>query len=55
MADAVAGPPAARAEVDRARLERFSSAAAAQRLRAVYGGLLGRAGRSPNRPAATSR
>ena len=55
MADAVGGPPAARVEVDRARLERFSSAAAARRLRAVYGEMLGRAGRSPNRPAATSR
>ena len=52
LGDAVAGTPAARAQADRARLERYSSAAAAERLRAVYGELLGR---SPNRPAATSR
>jgi glycosyltransferase involved in cell wall biosynthesis len=52
LGDAVAGAPAARAEVDRARLERFSSAAAAERLRAVYAELLGR---SPKRPATTSR
>jgi alpha-1,6-mannosyltransferase len=52
LGDAVAGAPAARAEVDRARRERFSSAAAAERLRAVYAELLGR---SPKRPATTSR
>ena len=40
LGDAVAGAPAARTEVDRARLERFSSAAAAERLRAVYAELL---------------
>ena len=40
LGDAVAGAPAARVEADRARLERFSSAAAAERLRAVYAELL---------------
>jgi glycosyltransferase involved in cell wall biosynthesis len=55
LGDAVAGAPAQRAEVDGARLERFSSAAAAERLRAIYGDLRERAGRSPKRPAATSR
>ena len=54
LGDAVSGAPAARAEVDRARLERFSSAAAAERLRAVYAELLA-AGRSPKRPASASR
>ena len=54
LADAVAGATAARAQVDRAHLERFSSAAAAERLRAVYADLLA-AGRSPKRPASASR
>jgi glycosyltransferase involved in cell wall biosynthesis len=52
LGDAVAGAPAARADTDRERLERFSSAAAAERLRGVYADLLER---SPNRPATTSR
>ena len=55
LGDAVAGAPAARAEVDRARLERYSSAAAAERLRAVYAELLEGTGRSPKRPASASR
>ena len=55
MGDAVAGVPAARTEADRTRLERFSSAAAAERLRGIYARLLERAGRSPKRPATTSR
>jgi glycosyltransferase involved in cell wall biosynthesis len=54
LGDAVAGTPAQRSEVDRARLERFSSAAAAERLRSIYAGLLERSGRSPKRPASTS-
>ena len=55
LGDAVAGAPAARAEGDRARLERFSSAAAAERLRTIYGELRERTGRSPKRPASASR
>jgi glycosyltransferase involved in cell wall biosynthesis len=55
LGQTLSGAPAARAEVDRERLERFSSAAAAERLRAVYADLLERAGRSPKRPATTSR
>jgi glycosyltransferase involved in cell wall biosynthesis len=55
LGDAVAGAPAARAEVDRVRLERFSSAAAAERLRGVYAELLERTGRSPKRPSSASR
>ena len=55
LGETLAGAPAARAEVDRERLERFSSAAAAERLRAVYAELLEGAGRSPKRPATTSR
>jgi glycosyltransferase involved in cell wall biosynthesis len=51
----LAGAPGARADVDRERLERFSSAASAARLRAVYDELLAGAGRSPNRPATASR
>jgi glycosyltransferase involved in cell wall biosynthesis len=55
LGEAVAAAPGARAEVDRERLARFSSAAAAERLRGVYADLLAPAGRSPKRPAATSR
>jgi glycosyltransferase involved in cell wall biosynthesis len=55
LGDAVAGTPAARTDVDRERLERFSSAAAAERLRVVYAELLERTGRSPKRPASASR
>jgi glycosyltransferase involved in cell wall biosynthesis len=53
--DRLSGPPAARADVDRERLQRFSSAAAAERLRAIYGDLLDSTGRSPMRPATASR
>jgi glycosyltransferase involved in cell wall biosynthesis len=55
LGDAVSSPPAARALVDRQRLDRYSSAAAAERLRAVYGDVLDRVGRSPKRPSTTSR
>jgi glycosyltransferase involved in cell wall biosynthesis len=55
LGEAVLGDPSARAEVDRARLDQYSSAAAAERLRTVYGELLDRVGRSPKRPATTSR
>jgi glycosyltransferase involved in cell wall biosynthesis len=55
LAETTAGAPAARADVDRVRLQRFSSAAAADRLRAIYRALLERTGRSPKRPATASR
>jgi glycosyltransferase involved in cell wall biosynthesis len=55
LGDAVSGPPASRAQVDRTHLDRYSSAAAAARLRDVYAELLERVRRSPKRSAATSR
>jgi glycosyltransferase involved in cell wall biosynthesis len=55
LGDAVAGAPAQRAEAERASLERYSAAAAAERLRAVYAELLAGTGRSPKRPVSASR
>jgi glycosyltransferase involved in cell wall biosynthesis len=49
----LSGEPAQRAHVDRDWLQQFSSAAAAERTRAVYRELV--VGRSPRRPATTSR